>query len=283
MKQQPVRLMDDLRVSGMMRDDVRAAAADPGPRYDVDAGAQRFATLVENGVVASSGAAANAGTTRMPFLGKIGGKIGSKIGAVVLVGLVGGGGAFVLKVSSRTGASGGASGTTSSAPTSAGQLPPPAFDPAPSAVAASEVSASRTAAESPGKPRSSVVSAVRRVPSRPRPVIVAPSGPADDASPTSETKQAVEPDHRSLKEEMSHLAELRAVARTNPARAVAMVREGHARFERGVFWQERELLAITSLISLSQKDEARVRAAAVLKQHPESPSAETLRRLIQGP
>jgi hypothetical protein len=61
-----------------------------------------------------------------------------------------------------------------------------------------------------------------------------------------------------------------------------MVRQGHARFAHGVFWQERELLAITSLVSLGRQDDARQRASAVLKRHPESPFAETLRRVITG-
>ncbi|EYF04892.1 hypothetical protein [Chondromyces apiculatus] len=83
-----------------------------------------------------------------------------------------------------------------------------------------------------------------------------------------------------LKDEMEHLATLRQLSRTDPARAAAMAQEGHSRFPKGVFWQEREVLMITALMSSGRGAEARSRGEAFLERHPESPFAETLRRTL---
>ena len=83
-----------------------------------------------------------------------------------------------------------------------------------------------------------------------------------------------------LKDEVEHLATLRELSRTDPARAAAMALEGHSRFRKGVFWQEREVLMIHALASSGRSAEARSRGEAFLARHPESPFAETLRRTL---
>lgn len=84
----------------------------------------------------------------------------------------------------------------------------------------------------------------------------------------------------SVKPEMDHLAQVRAAA--SPAAALALAEEGHARFPGGVFWQEREAIAIDALGRVGRGSAARSRAEAFLARHPESPYAGTLRRLSTG-
>jgi len=81
-----------------------------------------------------------------------------------------------------------------------------------------------------------------------------------------------------VKEETEHLGALRSAARTDHQTALRMADEGHARFPNGIFWQEREVVAITSLVELGRRDEARSRAEAFLARYPDSPSADRLRR-----
>jgi hypothetical protein len=78
-----------------------------------------------------------------------------------------------------------------------------------------------------------------------------------------------------VKAEMEQLARIRQSG--DPARALALADEGHARFPRGVFWQEREAAAITALTRLGRTADAAARARAFIARHPESPYASQLR------
>jgi hypothetical protein len=80
---------------------------------------------------------------------------------------------------------------------------------------------------------------------------------------------------------MDQLAETRKALASEPGRALALAEEGHARFPRGVFWQEREEAAISALSKLGRSDEAKARARVFVARHPESPYAEGLRRLSE--
>lgn len=66
---------------------------------------------------------------------------------------------------------------------------------------------------------------------------------------------------------------------TDPGSALALADAGHAMFPRGVFWQEREAIAIASLAQMGRGDDARARARAFLARHPGSLFAEGLRRV----
>jgi hypothetical protein len=85
-----------------------------------------------------------------------------------------------------------------------------------------------------------------------------------------------------IKAEMALFAEARKALASDPGRALALAEEGHARFPRGVFGQEREALAISALVKLGRTDEAKARARAFVQRHPESPMAEGLRKLAEG-
>ena len=77
------------------------------------------------------------------------------------------------------------------------------------------------------------------------------------------------------------MAKIRATA--DPAARLALADEGHAQFPHGVFWQEREIIAIGALSSLGRASEAESRARAFVGKHPESPYAESLKPFTVAP
>lgn len=79
-------------------------------------------------------------------------------------------------------------------------------------------------------------------------------------------------------EEVAHLAELRRVAARDPARAASMADEGHARFRGGVFYQEREAIAVSALAAAGRTGDARRRAQAFANAYPNSPLVDRVRR-----
>jgi hypothetical protein len=113
-----------------------------------------------------------------------------------------------------------------------------------------------------------------------------PNEPAHDepsvASSAAAPRVAPSASGPTVKQEMDQMAEIRKAAPSDPARALALAEEGHARFPRSVFWQEREMAAIGALARLGRSGEARERARAFLQRHPESPYAEGLRKLAEG-
>ncbi|AKT37911.1 hypothetical protein [Chondromyces crocatus] len=104
---------------------------------------------------------------------------------------------------------------------------------------------------------------------------------ADGTRPADAAASApAETEASRLREEMEHLASTRKLSGSDPARAAAMALEGHGRFRKGVFWQEREVVLIQALAASGQRAEAKTRGDAFLARHPESPFTETLRRTL---
>jgi hypothetical protein len=280
-KQDPVRLFDDPQASQTLRADLRAAKQDPGPRYDLEAETRRFrAQVASEGTAGTAGTAATTGATAAAGgAAKVVLPFGLKVVGLVVIAVVGAAGAVRVLSTSDTGVSADSTSALSSLDT----RPPVRGVAQPSAAPGPPATTLDAPTGSPAKPRPTTSSAVRRVPpSAARPAATSPAVPTLAPALTPDVPSPPAPDGSALKEEMAQLAEIRSLARTHPARAVEMVGQGHARFAQGVFWQERELLAITSLVSLGRQDDARQRASAVLKRHPESPFAETLRRVISG-
>lgn len=86
-----------------------------------------------------------------------------------------------------------------------------------------------------------------------------------------------------LAEEVAQLARVRALAATDPAGALALVDEGHARFTGGALWLERESLGLDALVRLGRRGEASARGQRILQRYPEGPNAERIRRLLERP
>lgn len=156
-------------------------------------------------------------------------------------------------------------------PSLAGPLPEPSrADPSPVGSTSARVATEAPSVGSVTSPSSAVkVSSTGHA-------AVAPPAPAPESSPASSSAAKAD----SLPAEMEHLAQLRRTS--DPARALALAEEGHARFPRGLFWQERESIAIASLARVGRGGEAKARARAFVASHPESLHADALRRLISG-
>jgi hypothetical protein len=144
---------------------------------------------------------------------------------------------------------------------------PPA-DPAPRAASVRAKAPSETRSHSDPRravsiPAASMLGQVASAASTPPPAV-------GSAQPAAQVDQ--------LGSEMEHLASLRRAF--DPAWALQLAEEGHATFPRGLFWQERESIAITSLTRLGRTAEARARARAFIEKHPNSPGVEELRRVL---
>jgi len=162
-------------------------------------------------------------------------------------------------------------GPSLAGPSLAGPLPEPSrADPSPVGSTSARVATEAPSVGSVTSPSSAVkVSSTGHA-------AVAPPAPAPESSPASSSAAKAD----SLPAEMEHLAQLRRTS--DPARALALAEEGHARFPRGLFWQERESIAIASLARVGRGGEAKARARAFVASHPESLHADALRRLISG-
>jgi hypothetical protein len=283
MSADPLRLFEDAGLPERLRQDL-AQARDAEAGYDTEGGLARFSALIAlapaSGVVASAveaaaphaaaGAAASAteaataahaaassaaaaGAVTSATAGTVLGAMGAKVAVGVAV--------LGIAVGAATFGSAG-NDARAPAPVSARIAPP-----ARAAVEASRQQLARVAAEADAATSPEVTTATDVRPAQPG---MSPSAPS--SAPASSAT-------RLLEEETEHLAALREAAPSDPARAVRMAEEGARRFPRGVFAQEREVIAIRALAASGRGGEARVRAAAFRARHPESPAAEGLRRI----
>jgi hypothetical protein len=74
-----------------------------------------------------------------------------------------------------------------------------------------------------------------------------------------------------------------ALGAHRPEAAREHLREHARRFPRGVFADEREVLDAEALCALGRRDEARRKARAFAKAHPDSPLGKRARTLCSGP
>lgn len=245
---------DDPGLAARLRSDLRIARDAP-PRYDVEGGLTRLSAAIAAGPSGgghpgggSGGTTPGPGNLASPGAATTSGTLGGK---AILVGLL------------ALGALGGAllAGSATKAPSNASGAATTAL---PALTASSLPSMEEPA---PEVPRSAEPVDTRSSPSIPA---AGPRGAGSAAPVTSST----------IKPEMDQLAEIRRASQ--PARALALAEEGHARFPRGVFWQEREARAIGALVSLGRSGEAKARARAFVEKHPESPMAEGLRKLSEA-
>lgn len=148
-------------------------------------------------------------------------------------------------------------------------------DIAPTPAASSPASGSAPSASAPA-PRSGPAPGDVKAPAAARSGSAVEAG-ADPARSASSMASASSPSADSVKAEMEHFAALRRTS--DPQAALALAEQGHAKFPRGVFWQEREAIAIASLARVGRTAEARSRARAFIAVHPESLHASSMREL----
>jgi hypothetical protein len=209
------------------------------------------------------------------------------VGAVKLVGavlLVVAGGLGAARTLGWIGDGDGAHGVMSSAtiPREASTPTKGAGVPAPSS-ASSVDEASRT---SPPPTKEAVAAEAREktssprpseTPTTPRPAVSASGAAGAHAQASADARSSDEGD--AARAEMAQLARVRAAA--DPSSRLALADEGQASFPAGLFWQEREHLAIEALSALGRAGEARTRARAFVARFPKSPYATALRSVAE--
>ena len=251
MSQDPVRLLDDPSVPDLLREDLAEAAAQPLPAVGT---AAALASL-QASIKAGGGAAAKA--TALAH------------GSWWSGALIGGGAGLI-----------GAAAIWLAPP-----LTPPSPPPAPAPIEATAAPPSSADAPSPAPIAASAASpsdrspAPRAQPSRPEP----PLSPSALAGPEASASASSPPAVDGPAEELDLLVRIKQKASSDPASALSLVEEGHRRFPRGSFYQERESIAVLALSQLGRTTEARERAKHFLDAHPQSPYAERLRGLITSP
>lgn len=250
----PIRLLDDDRFSASLRAGLREAQASSPVDYDERAGLERFTALVAVPVVGIAAAATTkaAAASATALSGSVAGSAGT-VSAVAVGGVKA---AIGVKLAIGIAAAASLIGGSVYLATRPASVPPQEVAPSATIQVVAPV-------ETP-----KIVETVAELP-RVQPIAPPTAKPTVAPSASADPKSAV-------KAEMSQYAEIRA-ALGDPARALALANEGHAKFPRGVFWQEREVVAIQALQRLGRADEAKRRSDAFVAAHPESVYAETLR------
>ena len=83
--------------------------------------------------------------------------------------------------------------------------------------------------------------------------------------------------------ELALLSRARRVLTSSPARTLALTTEHAQTYPRGVFAEEREVLAIEALVRAGQTEQAKARATAFTKAHPRSAHLERIGVILGRP
>jgi hypothetical protein len=124
------------------------------------------------------------------------------------------------------------------------------------------------------EPPATAVASAPPPPAEPEPA-VAPRRPPPSVASSPRTAD-------SLAEETAKLERARRALGSDPGGALALLDEHAAAFPSGKLGAERELLAIDALVRLGRRDEARVRARAMLARSPGGLYAERLEKMFGG-
>lgn len=115
-------------------------------------------------------------------------------------------------------------------------------------------------------------------------VTVAPdAGSLSSNTPTRPRTNAQPPSPVGAEDDSALIDRARtALLRTSPSDALAALQEHARRFPRGQFAEEREALAVQTLVALRRPDEARARAASFHRQFPQSPLGAAVDESVRG-
>lgn len=292
------RLLEDPELGSELRADLLAARSYEVP-FDAGAGLARFQAHLDSLPQDPSGTAHGPVTPlgQGPLAQASGTGLsltGGKILATLALAAGLGWGALELAGGSERKAStaeqGAAEATTPSAPAprsgnpGSGNLgsgnPAPSDSPRPSVPAAAPVPALERALPS----KDSIAKAAPTLESNAKlapPASVAAPEPALDAEPAPAVSDAPAPSAADrLAEEVAHLGELRRTLSADPARALTLADQGHARFADGALRQEREALALSALEKLGRRDALHQRGEAFLKRYPQSSFTPQVKRML---
>ena len=240
----PRRLLEDPATADALRADLQAAATHQ-VGYDLSSGLARFEANLPN-IGAGSGAASGGHS----LLVKLG-----------IVGALGGALALGISLSSPTKAPAPSAHEASSVEAAKRVAPP-----APDRAATDEREPSAPSAE----PEASVQDA--EAPPAPKAVVKPAPRPASQSSAASRDDL--------LAEEVRQLRQIRLALASDPARALQLANQGHARFRKGVLYQEREALALSALSALGRRQELEQRGTRYLKAFPGGAFSGRVRQLL---
>ncbi len=289
-----VRLFEDPGVSADLRADLNVARSFEMP-FDVGAGLARFQAHLD---VSPSGVShpPPSGVTHAPPLAANGGAAalqltGGKVLAVLALGaglgwgalhFAGGAGSPRVEAPARNAAP--------MAPAERPALQQPASERAPKAAAPER----DVPAVAPLAPHAQSLRAPRAAALRPSagaPLSSSPQPPAEVASanalpvpaPAERVPAPAAPSADAqdrLRQEVSQLAQVRRVVKSDPAAALALAEQGHREFRDGALYQEREALALQALSQLGRAAAVESRGTAFLAQFPQSSFAPEVRRML---
>jgi len=115
---------------------------------------------------------------------------------------------------------------------------------------------------------------------RVKPLEVAASSPAKPFVAASPQPSAAADSPNEVEAELALLGRAQRELGADPRAALALAEEHAATYPRGLFVQEREMLAIQALLKLKQRNGALARARAFVTNHPTSPHARHLHPLL---
>lgn len=99
-----------------------------------------------------------------------------------------------------------------------------------------------------------------------------------DAAPAEIAPQ--QPPSDALQRELAQLGEVRRALTQDPRRALELANRGHAEFQGGSLYQEREALALRALHALGARDALESRGRAFLLRYPKSSFAREVERML---
>jgi hypothetical protein len=105
--------------------------------------------------------------------------------------------------------------------------------------------------------------------------------PTDPAAAAPAGVPALTAEHADPAAELTLLTRARRLAAAAPAEALSLTAEHAEKYPRGVFMEERELIAVEALAHAGRAEEARTRASAFLAAHPRSAHGERMRVIVQ--
>ncbi|MEM6295541.1 MAG: hypothetical protein AAGA54_29980 [Myxococcota bacterium] len=256
MSNDPIRLIDDPSVVSGLRADLVEAASAGLEGFDVAAGAAGLQAAIAAEVTGATAVSSGAAKAGAGWFGK------AVIGAV----LIGGGVAAWLATRSE----------------------PEASPPTARVVAAAEDDeTSKTSSKGPAveletEPKVPVL--VPESPAPPSHVEEAPKPAAVDAAPVLRARHAPKAGSKPAKpkaddyvREARLVADARKALRTDPRRALALLKDAKRSFPRGMLAEEREALTIIALAELGKVEDASRRGERFLKKHGKGPYAEAVR------
>ncbi len=260
MTNDPIRLIDDPSVVSSLRADLAEAASAGLEGFDLAAGVAGL-----NAAIAADVTGATAVTTGAAKAS--GGWVGKAIVAAVLVG--GGAAAWF------------ATRPDPEASATPAHIAATSVDNAEPHRAAPVESVAQPAAPAPdvhSTPR--VPAAVPVEPTSPAPAAVEPTAPKARPAVKAAHKPAAKPKANDFVREARLIADARQALKTDPQRALALLKDARRSFPRGMLAEEREALTVVALSALGKSDEAARRGDRFLKKHGKGPYAEAVRQAL---